>query len=515
MIFLYGPPGSGKSTLGRRLAETLSLAFYDLDEDIERQTGMEISAIFETEGEPGFRRREAEILQDTLDKGSAVVALGGGALLADDNRSKVFTAGKVLCLSASVDTLTERLREDRSIRPLLNADLEGRTRDLIEERSQHYASFPHQLNTEGRSLTDAIAEAEILLGAFRVRGMGSGYDVRARTGVLERIAEFISPSQVQGPVVLVSDETIGELYAARMIKHLQEHDLKVVEMRFPPGERQKSLETASAIWEFCAQSGVERKGMILALGGGVVGDLAGFAAAAYLRGVPWLNLPTTLLAMIDASLGGKTGINLSSGKNLVGSFNAPKAVLADLDTLRTLPEVEMRNGMAEVVKHGIIADPTLFEICEQGLQMDSQRLNEMVCRAMAVKIKIIQLDPYEGGIREQLNLGHTVGHAVEAASDFTIPHGEAVAIGMVAEARLSERLGYSADGLSDRLVSTLSRIGLPIEIPPSMDRNRLFEAMKFDKKRRSGVLRFALPISIGRMKSGIEVEPEDVQKIFG
>jgi 3-dehydroquinate synthetase len=219
--------------------------------------------------------------------------------------------------------------------------------------------------------------------------------------------------------------------------------------------------------------------------------------------------------MVDSSLGGKTGINLAAGKNLVGSFYAPEAVLADLDTLGTLPDVEMKNGLAEVVKHGVIADPTLFEICEQEELIGRKRLNEMVRRAMAVKIRIIQLDPYEGGIRESLNFGHTVGHAVEMASNFAIRHGEAISIGMVAETRISEELGLSNAGLAQRLSRTLSRIGLPVEIPPSLDRTRLLDTMQFDKKRLSGVLRFSLPISIGQVKNGIEIDPEDVQKTIG
>jgi 3-dehydroquinate synthase len=490
------------------------MSFYDLDEEITRQAGMDIATIFETEGERGFRKREAEILQETLAKGSGVVALGGGALLADDNRSKVDGSGVVLCLSASVARLTERLRADRLIRPLLKADLEGGIQELLEKRSQHYASFPNQLNTDECSFTEAVREAEILLGSFRVRGMGAGYDVRARSGLLERIGQFIHPGEVQGPVALVTDETVGELYADKVIAHLQKNDLRVTELRFPPGESKKSLESASEIWEFCSKSGVERKGVILALGGGVVGDLAGFIAATYLRGIPWINLPTTLLAMVDASLGGKTGVNLSSGKNLVGSFYAPKAVLADLDTLGTLPEAEMRNGMAEAVKHGVIGDPTLFAICERGKQLVGQRLGEIVRRAMEVKIKVIQLDPYEGDIRETLNFGHTIGHAVEVASDFTIPHGEAVAIGMVAETRLSEELGYLKGDWSNRLVKTLSGISLPIEIPTSIDRARLLDAMQFDKKRASGILRFALPISIGQVESGVEVDPEALREII-
>jgi 3-dehydroquinate synthase len=515
MIFVYGPPGSGKSSVGRRLAEGLSLEFYDLDKEITRQAGREISTIFDNEGEREFRKREVQALQNALDKGSGVVALGGGALLNDENRSSVTDAGVVLCLGASVDTLIERLRVDGVDRPLLRGDLEDRINHLLEDRAEHYKSFQHQLDTDLISPSQAVQEAEITLGTFRVRGMGSGYDVRARAGLLKLIDNFVDRMDVQGPIVLVTDETVGNTYAEVVIANLQKNDLKIDEIRFLPGEKQKSLETTSKIWEFFTQSGVERKSLIIALGGGVVGDLVGFAAATYLRGVPWLSLPTSLLAMVDSSLGGKTGINLAAGKNLVGSFYAPEAVLADLDTLGTLPDVEMKNGLAEVVKHGVIADPTLFEICEQEELIGRKRLNEMVRRAMAVKIRIIQLDPYEGGIRESLNFGHTVGHAVEMASNFAIRHGEAISIGMVAETRISEELGLSNAGLAQRLSRTLSRIGLPVEIPPSLDRTRLLDTMQFDKKRLSGVLRFSLPISIGQVKNGIEIDPEDVQKTIG
>ncbi|MCH7586906.1 MAG: 3-dehydroquinate synthase [Chloroflexi bacterium] len=514
MIFLYGPPGSGKSSVGRRLAESLSLNFYDLDEEITRQAGAEISAIFATDGEQGFRKRETQVLQETLVNGSGVVALGGGALLTRANRSRVDDAGLVLCLGASVATLIERLRLDGVDRPLLSGDLESEIQRLCEDRKGHYKSFQHQLDTDDLSPSDAVQEAEILLGFFRVRGMGSGYDVRARSGLLNAIGKRIQSMDVRGPIVLVTDEIVGKTYAAGITANLQEYGFKLGEFRFPPGEKQKSLETASKIWEYFTESRVERKSLIIGLGGGVVGDLAGFAAATYLRGIPWLNVPTSLLAMVDSSLGGKTGINLAAGKNLVGSFHAPEAVLADLDTLRTLPEIEMRNGLAEVIKHGVIADPILFEICEAGELISGQSLDEVVRRAMAVKIRIIQLDPYEAGIRESLNFGHTIGHAVEMASDFAIRHGEAIAIGMVAESRISDELGHTNGGMEERLRKILVRIGLPVEIPPSLDRTRLLKTMQFDKKRQSGVLRFSLPISIGEVKSGIEISPEDVQKIL-
>jgi shikimate kinase / 3-dehydroquinate synthase len=207
-------------------------------------------------------------------------------------------------------------------------------------------------------------------------------------------------------------------------------------MILPAGEESKNLELVSYLWKDFLENGLDRNSTVIALGGGVVSDMAGFAASTYMRGIQWIALPTTLLGMVDASLGGKTGIDLPEGKNLVGSFHPPKLVLADPGLLFTLPERELTSGMAEVVKHGIISDPELFGMCKNGMDWVKQNLEEIVKRAMAVKIQIIEEDPYEKGDRAALNLGHTVGHAVELVSDFELRHGEAVAIGMVMEANM-------------------------------------------------------------------------------
>jgi 3-dehydroquinate synthetase len=234
--------------------------------------------------------------------------------------------------------------------------------------------------------------------------------------------------------------------------------------------------------------------------------MAGFTAATFMRGCNWVCVPTTLLSMVDASIGGKTGFDLPEGKNLVGAFNPPRLVLADPDVLSTLPERELRSGFAEVVKHGIIADPELFDLCAQGWETVNSRLPEVVRRGMAVKVKVIEDDPYEQGVRAALNLGHTIGHAVELVSGFSLLHGEAVAIGMVAEARLAERLAVAGPGLSEALKSTLTALGLPVEIPKDLEREKLISAMKVDKKKRSGVIRFVLPVKIGEVKVGVVVE---------
>jgi len=238
----------------------------------------------------------------------------------------------------------------------------------------------------------------------------------------------------------------------------------------------------------------------------VVGDMAGFAAATFMRGCNWAVMPTTLLSMVDASIGGKTGFDLPAGKNLVGAFHPPRLVLADPEVLSTLPERELRAGLAEVVKHGVIADPELFDLCMGGWDAVISRLPEIVRRGIGVKVKIIEEDPYEKGFRAALNLGHTIGHAVELVSEFDLLHGEAVSIGMVAEARLAERLTVADQGTSEAIAEALSRLGLPIEIPETLACEKLIHSMKVDKKKSAGIVRFALPVRIGEVRVGVEME---------
>lgn len=509
-LFLYGPSGSGKSTLGRIMAENLSLNFFDLDHEIERTEGMNIQKIFEVKGEGGFRNQEKSLLAELLLNDCGVLALGGGALLDPESRSIVSNVGSILCLDASTETLLKRLREDGNIRPLLEGDPEESLSSLLEERSDHYGSFPLHINTDTLSSTEAARAAQIIMGAFRVEGMDHGYDVRVHDRHPEELSLLLS--ETQSPLGLITDENVGRLYSVGMIEALKDHGLSVSEYRIPAGESHKSLEMATKIWEFFIKSRLERGSVIIAMGGGVVGDLAGFTAANFLRGIPWVTLPTSLLAMVDASIGGKTGVNLPEGKNLIGAFHSPQAVYADLSTLSTLPEIEMKNGLAEVIKHGVIADPGLFEICQRGVITDN--LKTVVSRAIAVKIQIVQEDPYETASREVLNFGHTVGHAIEKISNYSIRHGEAVAMGMVAEAQMSKALGIADAGLSESISETLSVVDLRGEIPRTLDRSELVEAMQVDKKRKGGVLRFSLPVSIGEVRSGVEIEPEDVLKMI-
>ncbi|MBP1693134.1 MAG: aroK aroB [Chloroflexi bacterium] len=535
-IYLYGPSGSGKSMIGRMLAAQLSLPFIDLDEQIATAAQKSIAQIFASEGEAGFRARESAALEEITGSKTQVISLGGGALLSPANRQLALASGQILCLNASLETLVGRLAVDEGVRPLLlepapdqsfdrsdsaephrsahhqKADaLRASLARLLEARSAHYASFPLQLCMDELTPEEAVWQAQVCLGMFRVTGMDEAYDVRVHSGGLDQLGSLLFERNLRGPVAMISDSNVAGLYGDRVRESLLAAGYSTTVHVIPAGEAYKTIATAQELWSSFLHSGLERSSTVVSLGGGVVGDLTGFAAATYLRGIRWVGIPTTLLSIVDASLGGKTGIDLPQGKNLVGAFHPPAFVLADPQVLHTLPPSELRSGLAEVVKHGVIGDPQLFEICAQGLETIQANLEEVVRRAMAVKIQIIEQDPYEQSRRAALNLGHTLGHALELASDFTLHHGEAVAIGMVAAARLSERWGEAEPGLAQCISSTLSTLGLPVEIPSELDLGQILAAIGYDKKRHAGSVRLALPIRIGEVRVGVRLDdPEDL-----
>ncbi|MGE5224669.1 MAG: 3-dehydroquinate synthase [Omnitrophica WOR_2 bacterium] len=505
-VFLYGPPGSGKTTTGRLLAQQLNLPFVDLDEAIEKRAGSPIPEIFQVEGEAKFRALESAALEEAIAGKEQVIALGGGSLLDPANRKRAQAGGIVACLSAKYEVLSSRLVASGVARPLLQQDPAAGLQDLLAWRSSHYASFPLQVDASQQTPEQAAWQVQVSSGMFHIRGMGSGYDVRVEDGLIDRLGQEFLARGLKGPVALVSDENVGKYYADRALASLRSCGYTAQTVFIPSGELFKTLQTVSSLWQAFVHMNLERGSTVLALGGGVVGDLAGFAAAAYLRGIRWVAAPTTLLAMVDASLGGKTGADLPEGKNLIGAFHPPAWVAADPTLLSTLPAEELQSGMAEVVKHGVIADADLFDRCAHGWDAFRASPAELVRRAMAVKIQVIQEDPFEQGRRAVLNLGHTIGHALEKASRYSLRHGEAVAIGLVVEARIAERSGLAANGLAVEIASTLKTLGLPVEVPHALDREAFFQALSVDKKRAGGKVRFALPVRIGEVRAGVEVE---------
>ena len=490
-IFLYGPPGTGKSTIGKILARKLKIPYYDLDREVELNTGKSIPDIMAQEGEEMFRAYESSALKSFVGVKDSVIALGGGALLRESNRFIAEREGKVLLLMAELPTLLKRVQRDPNKRPLIAGDLKNKLTALLEKRKEHYDSFPLQHHVDNKPAEQNAREAQIKLGRHHLSAMGE-YDVLV--------------GQIGNPPfgnLIVTDENVAK-------HHLEKFgDIKSVIV--PAGEEHKNLETVSYLWKAFLENELDRKSTVIALGGGVIGDMTGFAASTYMRGIDWIGIPTTLLSMVDASVGGKTGFDLPEGKNLIGSFHPPKLVIADPSLLLTLTDRELRSGMAEVVKHGIISDPELFAMCQRGMDWVKANLEDVVNHAMAVKIQVIEEDPYEKGIRAKLNLGHTVGHAVELVSKFELRHGEAIAIGTAAEARYAARVGLASQSTVEAIESTFEALGLPIHIPEEMPRDEIIQAMRMDKKKNAKSIRFALPVEIGKVEL---VNVDDLESVI-
>ncbi len=326
------------------------------------------------------------------------------------------------------------------------------------------------------------------------------YPVYVEPGVLGRLESLSETHLGTGHVTMIADASVYELLQTGRLSRAQWNGDAIT---FPAGEESKNRKEWARITDLLLDRGVGRDGGIIALGGGVAGDLAGFVAATYLRGIPFLQAPTSLLAMVDASVGGKTGVDTRHGKNLVGAFHSPVAVVADPRVLRTLPDRDYRGGLAEAVKHGLIADREYFEWIEREvdavLRRDETTLTRLVHRSVEIKAAVVSADERESGRRAILNAGHTVAHALEQATAYQLPHGEAVALGLVAECALGEELGTAERGTRQRVASLLARMALPVRLSHDVSIERVLEAMRRDKKNRMTLIRFALPTSIGCM----------------
>ena len=459
MIFLYGAPASGKSTLGKVLAERLGAKFVDLDERIVAKAGKPIPEIFASSGEAAFRDLESKALRESLapkDNRPAtnlVVSLGGGTLLREENRRFCEENGAVFCIDTPSDEeLERRIGSAAGSRPLGNK---------ARERASHYASFPNR-----------IAAWFDLENSLVVIGKG-----------------------IAGPIVsgvsVVADATVAELWAKRLgVSPL---------VTIPSGEVHKTPQTVMNLWSAFANGGLGRKDTVAALGGGVAGDLTGFAAATFMRGISWINVPTTLLSMVDASTGGKTGCDLAEGKNLAGAFHSPRVVAIDTDFLGTLSPQLLSAGRAEMVKHEVIGglEPSVGSAAPSAAE---------IARNLAVKVGIVREDPFEKtGRRILLNCGHTVAHAVETLSEYRISHGDAVSIGCVEEARLAVRLGLVDPSWPDKLASRFAAWNLPVSLPQGIAASDMATVMKRDKKRAGGIVTFALPCGWGDVR-GVPVD---------
>ncbi len=331
----------------------------------------------------------------------------------------------------------------------------------------------------------------------------ASYDIVIGSGLLAELGSLVRTACPASRYAVITDSHVAERYGESVMARLSASALPAELFEFPAGEWNKTRETWAALSDRLVARQFGRDAAAIALGGGVVGDVAGFVAATYLRGIPYVQVPTTLLAMIDSSIGGKTGVDVPAGKNLLGAFHQPRLVVADLDVLGSLRPQQLASGMAEAVKHGVIGDAAYFAALERDPEAITARqpdaLERLVRRSVEIKAAVVAADEREAGRRAVLNFGHTVGHAIEATTRFAALHGEAVAIGMAYEARLAEVLGIAERGTADRLAGLLERYHLPLELPDTATVDALIAAMQLDKKAREGTVRFALPEAIGRM----------------
>lgn len=319
------------------------------------------------------------------------------------------------------------------------------------------------------------------------------YDVIIGSGLLPQIGQYLSSVHLHGTAAIISDSHVWPIYGKSVCSFLKEAGYNAVFFVFPAGESSKNGDTYLQILNFLAENKITRSDTIVALGGGVVGDMAGFCAATYLRGISYVQIPTTLLAMVDSSVGGKTAIDLAAGKNLAGAFYQPTLVLCDLNLLQTLPPEAFRDGCAEVIKYGVLYDASLFtHLTEYGLAFDREYV---IARCIALKRNVVCEDEFDNGARQKLNLGHTIGHGIEAQSNFTITHGQAVAIGMAIVARASAAYGICDQNLPQNLIQVLKQFGLPTET--SYSSSQLYSSTLSDKKRSGGTLNLIIPVTIG------------------
>ncbi len=522
-IFLVGLMGAGKTTIGRLLARRLDMTFIDSDHEIEARTGATIPWIFEIEGEASFRRREADVIRELTAQNGIVLATGGGAVLNPDSRALLAERGTVIYLRASVSSILQRTAHDKN-RPLLQtADPRRKLEDLTAQREPLYREIADMVIDTGRpnvqSMVQTIldqleadnaareqANAKTTMNeqaciSLNVELGDRSYPIAIGRGLLDDASLLNRHIGGSGKVAIVTNTTVAPLYLDKVAGPLRAAGREVVPIILRDGEEFKNWESLNEVFDALLANKCDRKTTLVALGGGVIGDMTGFAAATYMRGVPFVQIPTTLLAQVDSSVGGKTGINHPLGKNMIGAFYQPRAVIADTATLDTLPDRELSAGLAEVIKHGAILDAAFFDWIEANIgklvARDHAALAHAIARSCEIKADVVARDEREGGLRAVLNFGHTFGHAIEAGMGYGAwLHGEAVGCGMVMAADLSRRLNLIDDAAVDRVRALVKAAGLPV-VAPDLGNERWIELMEVDKKNEGGAIKFILLKPLG------------------
>ncbi len=540
-IFLVGISGSGKSSVGRIVADRLGIPFIDIDALIEETCGESIASIFARYGEDYFRSCESRVLAQVAQAGDpAIIATGGGIVIRPENRLLMRESGLCIYLSVDPETALERLHAQHTralasgdspeVRPLLaGPDPLTALQNLLQARAGWYEEADYTCSTHNKSPEQVAREIIALLLASGqlpsdpsltfvkpVQVADSSYNIIVDWGGLGRLAEHLKSLNLHPRVFLISDTNVASLYGPVVCTALEAAGFQPLLYTVPAGEASKSQQQLYAIYDWLVEQHAERREAIIALGGGMIGDLAGYAAATYQRGVPLVQVPTSLLAQVDAAIGGKTAINHPKGKNIIGAFYHPRLVLVDPATLLTLPAREWTEGWAEVVKYGMILDATLFARLEAHAGVlgspahpPAALLCQIIARCIDLKIGVIQQDEREQGLRAILNYGHTIAHALENVSGYgELLHGEAVSLGMVVAASIAQKAGMFSEAGAARQQKLLEALGLPTFYSGSARPGDILVAIQHDKKVANQQVRWVMPRSIGEVK--ITAMPADL-----
>lgn len=509
-LLLSGFMATGKSAVGRLLAEKSGAHFVDLDTEIVARRNKSIAEIFASEGESEFRSLERKVLEEEMSraqKRKTVMSLGGGALLDPDFRIDTLHRSIVVTLEASPSEILRRVADqdgDSGSRPLLaGPDPQATVSKLLQERAVCYAEAHGRVQTDGRQPEDIARTVEQIWNQNPVAvasGMGT-YNVLIGSNLIAAHLPHLL-GETSG-VLLVTDTNVDPLHGDKARAGLAALDVKNATTVLTPGEEHKDLQSLSAIYQTAFDAGMDRSSTFVGLGGGVTTDMTGFAAATWVRGVRWVGLPTTLLAMVDASVGGKTAVDFHTAKNSVGAFWQPAGVICDIETLQTETDRQYIGALSEVVKTALIGDAELFELLEKNagaiLERQPEVIQEIVERCVRVKARVVALDARESGVRATLNLGHTIGHALESSGGYSdLTHGEAVSLGLVAALRLGELKGHTKPELTHRVLRLLKSLRMPHRLSRD-DLEKCTALLGHDKKRSGASIRFVYAGDVGRV----------------
>jgi shikimate kinase/3-dehydroquinate synthase len=537
-IIIIGFSFTGKSVVGKLVARKLGWEYIDSDHVIAAAVGKPVPAIFAEKGEEHFRALEREMLQEACGGKKKVIVTGGGAIVDARNRDLFLKSGVVICLESQPKTIYKRLLESKQMedtvpRPLLKAaDPLARVIQLKALRQAYYAVADRAVYTDNltvdQTVENVISEFEQVRAQskdaakqttpFIVSTPTDSYPVFVGWGLLESLGRRMRQAGMSGSAMIISDDNVFPKHGDKAIESLKAAGFKTATYIVPAGESTKTIDTAIKIYDRLVKERTERGHAIVALGGGMVGDLAGFAAATFLRGLPLVHVPTSLMAMTDSSIGGKVAVNHPKAKNLIGAFYQPRLVLADVSTLKTLPKRELVSGWAEVIKHAMILDAEFLELLENNAddlsKLKPAKIAEAIRRSAYIKSTVVGEDEKEQRKRMVLNYGHTIGHGLETATGYDrLLHGEAVSIGMMGAAMISERLGLIKRDVVLRQKELLKRFGLPTSCS-YVNLDSILKAMALDKKVKEKNIQWVLLEGIGKTTFRDNVSNNDIVKVI-